>query len=560
MGRFRILSEHARGGMGELWRAHDDTLDRPVALKLLRPERMQDSEALVRFRREAVTVARLKHEHIAALYEFADDSQQPYLVMEWVEGQSLEERLRGGRLTWAAALEIFEQLMEALDYAHGQGVVHRDIKPANLMLSGQRLTVVDFGLACLLAEPSLTETGPIFGTPLYMSPEMASGGAVDGRADLYSAALVLFEMLAGKPVFGSGSVIQIISQQVHAARPILSECAPGLPVALDEVLVKALDVDPGRRYATGAEFLGALRAASNLPLARGRPFKWAGALGLVALTLGIGLAWPKTPTPPLVSATPRATPSPVVVAPAALQKVWALAAPYAPVVAMGERVLVSAPGELRALEVGDGRVAWKAPQPAAPRLLVAGEGTVLRLNGGGSLEALKVANGQQLWKLPLTGSFWGGALSSDEELYLVGQQRLQAFDPASVQEDWQIAVGETLLGVPPVANEKLVMLAAKGHKVIAYRYADSARVWQASLKATPTCLWLDEQALLVGAQDGNLMAYALGDGHLLWEESANYAEPAVALTGDDEWAVCAWKDGELACFDYEGYEAWKHQL
>lgn len=260
VGRYRILQEQGRGGMGVLLKGCDDTLGRTVAIKLLLLERLEDPNALTRFKKEAIAISKLKHDHIASLYEFNEQPPEPFLAMEWIEGQSLEERLREGPVTVPQMLQIARQILAALDYAHSQRVIHRDIKPGNLMITAEgRLTIVDFGLAQFSSsEAHQTTTGPIYGTPLYIPPEMASGEAVDGRADLYSAALVFFEMLAGRPAFGPGTIMQIVSQQLHAPRPILSEFRPNLGTYLDEVFKKALQRDPADRYQTGAELLRAL--------------------------------------------------------------------------------------------------------------------------------------------------------------------------------------------------------------------------------------------------------------------------------------------------------------
>ncbi|MBS2040477.1 PQQ-binding-like beta-propeller repeat protein [bacterium] len=543
IGRFRVLSEHARGGMGDLLRAQDETLNRPVALKLLRPERLLEEGAVARFRREALTVARLKHDHIAALYEFGDDPQQPYLAMEWVDGHSLEELLRSGPLGMDRALSIMAQLLGALDYAHSQGVIHHDIKPANLMLSNGRLTVVDFGLASLLTEPTVMETGPLYCTPLYMAPEMAAGNAVDGRADLYSAALVFFEMLAGRPAFGPGSVTQIVAQQVNGPRPILSEYQPKLPTSLDPILVKALDTDPSKRYASGAQLLSAIQSVLT-PKARSG-LVWPLAAALV-LTVSGAVAMNKAPL------LPHPTPVPL------LQEVWHHPAPYAPWLVRGRQLLVDSQTELLSLDGQLAEIRWRVPQTSPAKLLLDTETAICRLAQDGKLEAFEPAKGRQLWKVPLSLEPERASVSSDDEVYFSTSTRLLAFDPTAPQEEWDIQIAPSSLAA--VGDETRVVVAGGKRQLTAYAYADSQKAWRRTVPAEVNCLWLGEAGLMVGCQDGSLLALNATDGSTDWQTESVEASPVEILEGDDNWLVAAWRDGELVGFDSNGNEAWKLQL
>ncbi|MCI0575686.1 MAG: serine/threonine-protein kinase [Chloroflexi bacterium] len=261
IGRFLVENEVGRGGMGVVYRALDPALDRPVAVKLLAPHLDLDPSILARFHREAAAVGRLKHPHIATVYEFGEHDGRPYIVFEWVEGQTLAQLLeQAGPLPLARALALFNQVGQALDYAHGHGIVHRDVKPANILIGREdRATVVDFGLSWLAAAPSITTPEALLGTPRYMAPEQIRGEAVDGRADLYSLAIVLYEMVAGRPPFDEPNPVTLLHHQLYTPAPPVTEFNPALPLPVERALETALAKDPERRFPTAAAFAQALR-------------------------------------------------------------------------------------------------------------------------------------------------------------------------------------------------------------------------------------------------------------------------------------------------------------
>ncbi len=193
--------------MSTVFRATDPALKRNVALKLLSPALIGNADALTRFQREATAVASLKHQHIALAYDFGEHETQPYIAFEWIDGSDLRDVIKqGGRLPIELASRLFNQIADALSYAHERGVIHRDIKPANIIISKEdNATLVDFGLAWMSDLPSLTSTGMVFGTPLYMAPEQIEGKPVDQRTDVYSVAFVLYEMLTGQPPFAEST-------------------------------------------------------------------------------------------------------------------------------------------------------------------------------------------------------------------------------------------------------------------------------------------------------------------------------------------------------------------
>ena len=228
-GRYRLDSRIAAGGVGEVWRATDTALSRPVAVKLLRAEYVQHREALARFRAEARHAGSLSHPGIARVYDYGEDSEPypPYLVMELVDGPSLAELLVRGRLGPAHTMHVVAQTAAGLAAAHAAGLVHRDIKPANLLLSSTgQVKISDFGIAHAAGSAPLTRTGLLVGTPAYLAPERVAGASGTPAADLYALGVVAYECLAGAPPF-SGEPIVVAA--AHRDRPL-----PELPAAVPE--------------------------------------------------------------------------------------------------------------------------------------------------------------------------------------------------------------------------------------------------------------------------------------------------------------------------------------
>jgi hypothetical protein len=251
--QYRIERLLGRGGMGAVYLAHELALDREVAIKVLPPERGETRDGLERFRREARTAARLNHSHIVPLYTFGEVRGIVYYVMGYVRGDSLSALLRrSGRLGADQARRLLGELADALDYAHRQGVVHRDLKPDNVLIeqdSGRAL-LADFGIAKSAgAGHTLTATGSIVGTPLYMSPEQASGrGDVDGRSDLYSLGVIGFEMLAGRRPFDAPTPADVLVQHMTKEPPPLQPLAAEAPDTLVKAVARCLKKDPAARW------------------------------------------------------------------------------------------------------------------------------------------------------------------------------------------------------------------------------------------------------------------------------------------------------------------------
>jgi eukaryotic-like serine/threonine-protein kinase len=265
--RYMIDRELGRGGMAVVYLARDRKHDRPVAIKVLRSEGVIGAGAQ-RFLLEIQILARLQHPHILALLDSGttdEASPRPYYVMPYVEGETLRQRLvREGPLSVAEALRLVREIGEALHYAHGQGLIHRDVKPENVLLSQGHALVADFGIARAVgaaAGAQLTQAGVGLGTPSYMSPEQVEGDrGVDGRADQYSLACVLYELLAGQPPFTGPSAGAVLARQVLDPVPPLTTLRPGVPSSLRRTVERALSKVAADRFGSVLEFVAALEA------------------------------------------------------------------------------------------------------------------------------------------------------------------------------------------------------------------------------------------------------------------------------------------------------------
>jgi serine/threonine-protein kinase len=261
--RYRGAQAIGTGGMGEIYRATDSTLGRAVAIKILAERYAADDEVRMRFTREALAAARLSGDpNTVTIYDVGEYAGRPYIVMEYMGGGSLQERLRDGRPPVADALRWLDQAAQALDHAHAEGVVHRDVKPANLLLDrAGNLHVADFGIASAAGLDSLTMTGTVMGTAGYLSPEQARGERATPASDRYALGVVAFELLTGTRPFGGDSITAEASAHVHAPVPSASEREPSLPPAVDGVFRTALAKDPSERYPSAAELVAAVRDA-----------------------------------------------------------------------------------------------------------------------------------------------------------------------------------------------------------------------------------------------------------------------------------------------------------
>ncbi len=266
-GRYQIETRLAKGSMGILYQAYDPQIDRMVALKVLRRDRLSSEEFVQRFLKEAKAIGRLSHPNIVTVFDFGRDQENIYIAMELVEGKPLDIVIREGELSLKETVVFGIHVAEALNYAHQKGVVHRDIKPSNIIVSPDSgVKITDFGIARFenFAETDETQAGVVLGTPLYMSPEQISGQPVDARTDLYSLGAVLYELTTGRCPFkgkGLGELFRSIAQDTPEF-PTKVDSTLGLEPTQDlyKLIMQSLSKDPGERFQTGEDMAKALIA------------------------------------------------------------------------------------------------------------------------------------------------------------------------------------------------------------------------------------------------------------------------------------------------------------
>ena len=277
--RYEIQREIAQGGMAEVYLAHDRLLDRPVALKALFPEYAREPSFVERFRREAQAAANLNDPNIVGIYDWGQETGTYFIVMEYVEGRALRDLIRSeGALDGNQAAEIAAEIASALAFAHRSGVVHRDVKPGNVLLTRTgNVKVTDFGIARAGANDALTQTGSVMGTATYFSPEQAQALPVDGRSDVYSLGVVLYEMVTGVVPFTGDSPVAVAYKHVRETPTVPSQRNPDVPEPLEQIILTALAKDPDDRYQTADDM-----RADLLRFRRGRPLAAAPVTALVA--------------------------------------------------------------------------------------------------------------------------------------------------------------------------------------------------------------------------------------------------------------------------------------
>ena len=269
VGRYEIEARIGQGAMAEVYRAYDPKIDRVLAIKVLKQEYCENPEYASRFIREARAAGALSHPNIVTIYDVGDASGYPYIAMELLAGESLDNALLArGQFGIGTVLGIGQQLADALNYAHAMGIVHRDIKPSNIILGqdGRSIKILDFGIARVAeggAEAQkeglmMTQMGQVLGTPRYMSPEQALSREIDGRSDLFSVGAVLYELLTGRPAFNGNSIATLAVQITqHEPSPINTD--PACPRGLEFIVKKLLDKKPERRFSSGGTLLEALK-------------------------------------------------------------------------------------------------------------------------------------------------------------------------------------------------------------------------------------------------------------------------------------------------------------
>ncbi|MFW5639688.1 MAG: protein kinase domain-containing protein [Thermodesulfobacteriota bacterium] len=265
-GRYEVVGELGKGAMGVVFNAHDPKIDRLVALKALRPDYVNDEYFVQRFFKEAVAIGRLSHPNIVIVYDVGQDQGTIYIAMEFLMGRPLSDIAKEGKIPLQQVTEIGIQVAEALDYAHRKGVVHRDIKPANIILTeDNQAKITDFGIAHV-EDPTATlqtQAGEILGTPVYMSPEQVLGHSPDGRSDLYSLGVILYELATGQRPFkgrNMATIFRAVSQDKPDPPQIVD---PDIPKGFSDLILKSLEKDPAKRFQTGKEMAEALRACHD---------------------------------------------------------------------------------------------------------------------------------------------------------------------------------------------------------------------------------------------------------------------------------------------------------
>jgi serine/threonine protein kinase/Flp pilus assembly protein TadD len=272
IGHYRIVESIGKGGMGVVYRAHDEQLDRDVALKILPPLENVSESSRRQFRREAVSVARINHTNVAMAFEFGQDHGVDFLVTEYVPGTTLDILLANHTLTGERVVELGQQLAEGLEAAHREGIIHRDLKPGNLRINPDgKLKILDFGLALLLSrndEPaatvSMTNPWKMAGTLPYMAPEQLSGATLDARTDIWAAGAVLYQMATCRPPFGQVAGTQLIAAILHQTPTPVRVFNPEISPELERLILKALEKDPAQRFQSAAELKQALRSLSGV--------------------------------------------------------------------------------------------------------------------------------------------------------------------------------------------------------------------------------------------------------------------------------------------------------
>lgn len=261
-GRYEIIKELGKGGMGVVYQAHDPQIDRPVALKVLREDRVVSKDFVSRFFKEAKFIGRLSHPNIVTVYDVGRDHGTIYIAMEYLQGQPFNEVIRSGKLSVEKIVDIALQVANALGYAHEKGIVHRDIKPSNIILTDEgNVKLTDFGIA--RAEDSnaaqQTQAGVILGTPFYMSPEQVMGKRVDGRSDLFSLGVILYELIVGRKPFEGDhftAIFRAITDDIPVAPLKIDD---SIPQSLSDLIMKALSKNPNKRFQTSKEMGYALK-------------------------------------------------------------------------------------------------------------------------------------------------------------------------------------------------------------------------------------------------------------------------------------------------------------
>jgi len=264
IGQYQIVEQIGKGGMATVYKAYQPAIDRHVAVKILPGEFANDPNFVKRFAHEAKAIAALEHPHILPVHDFGFEDKLNYMVVRYVKGGTLSD-LMGKPMPYERVVQIISNMARALDYAHRRGVVHRDIKPSNILVDEHgEVLLTDFGIAKLIEDSSstqLTATGSVLGTPAYMAPEQAQGQKIDGRTDIYSLGVVLYELLTGRPPYEAETPYAVVFKHVNEPLPLPRSINPDIPEPLEQVVLKAMAKEPEQRFETAGQMAQALQEA-----------------------------------------------------------------------------------------------------------------------------------------------------------------------------------------------------------------------------------------------------------------------------------------------------------
>ena len=317
LGQYHVLEQVGKGGMATVYKATQSTINRIVAIKVLPRSFLHDDTFMQRFLREAKLFASLEHFHILPIYDYGEYDGMPFIVMRYLDGGTLQTRIKQGPLSPDETVRIIRQVADALDFAHSHGVIHRDIKPSNIMLDRQgNAYLTDFGIAKMGEGTSQLTGSGIVGTPAYMAPEQTKQGPPTPAADVYALGVTLFEMITGQVPFSADTPIAQILMHLQDPVPSLREASPGIPPELDAILQKAMAKSPRDRYEKASDLakdLERVRAAGGWSWTSGAAFSGAQTIQyspeVLGHQLGEGLTLPKPPSPPPPTSPNRAAPA-----------------------------------------------------------------------------------------------------------------------------------------------------------------------------------------------------------------------------------------------------------
>jgi len=545
-GRFRIETVLGVGGMGVVYRATDNALGVPVALKLLRPELAARNDAFERFRQELLLARQVSSPHVVRIHDLAEHEGRWLISMDFVEGESLDRRLdRDGALPIEDALRITRDIAQGLSAAHDKGVIHRDLKPANILLDAQGAAFIsDFGVARSLAGTGMTATGAVVGTPEYLSPEQARGIAVDARSDLYALGLILYEMLVGKPPFSGGTVAEILAQRLVRSPEPVSRDRPDTPAWVARLVDKLLRPQPAHRFADARAVVAAIdrrEVARELRLTRGLGLGIAAVL--VVAALGGGWWWSQQHATPVAAVADSRPLRRLLVLP--IDVPAGDPAMAAQMTAAGSHlrdVLAEVPG----LAVVDRQRTWQAlRQSGAASADIA---TLRRFGAAERVLQLQARNAAGGWRI-------------DASLHAGSQPPLRiegpvAMDPVTALQDWARAPATaTALGLraplPDLRLPTTPALQAYGEALQASQrgaLVETLRLFQLATTRAPDSVqaWLDQAdaAAAIGDEDA---AFAAIEGGMAAADRAparlrhRYLATRAVLEGDAPTAVSHWR-------------------